>query len=194
MSSPLPGPMTESSYSRSRDTVEPHDHAVCVYDSPQKLTAAVRRFVDEGLARNELCIFIHSFATAEEAWEFLESARPDVRTLHQDQVFVVSLYRDAFQGAKERIDYDHVTSVVGSLLDTAARADRRGVRIFVDASRAYFHEKRDQEWFAFESWLGRRLQSSVGLVCAYRHEDATRPDLFPEMLRTHAYRFDASAR
>lgn len=194
MTSPDPEPMTESSYAQSRATVDPHDHAVCVYDSAEGLSHNLAHFVDEGLERNELCIFIHSFPSVDHAWTFLERARPDVRTLHQDQVFVVSIYREAFQGEKERIDYDHVTSVVSSLLQSATDSGRNGVRIFVDASRAYFGERRQQEWFEFEAWLGRRLQSSVGLVCAYRREDAMRPDLFPDMLRTHAYRFQATPR
>ncbi|HWH08617.1 MAG TPA: MEDS domain-containing protein [Candidatus Thermoplasmatota archaeon] len=184
-------PLTPASYPRGRAEVHPHDHAVFVYERTEELGEGLAHFIREGVARHELSIFVHGFATDNEAWAFVERHLPDVRRLHKDEFVLVSLYREAFEGAATRIDYARVTGVVGSLLDRAQRTGRRGVRIFVDASRHYFDARRDGEWFAFESWLGRRLQASAGLVCAYRHADATRPDLFPEMLRTHAYRFEA---
>lgn len=187
-----PAALTPQTYLAARHTVEAHDHAVCVYDRHEDLVAPLARFVDEGVDRREFVIFVHSFPGDEEAWRFVEKARPDARKLRDDFV-LVSLYRDAFEGRGQRIDYDHVMGVVGSLVDAARAKGRRGTRIFVDASRVYFRDGRQKEWFDFESWLGRRLQAEVGLVCAYQRADATRPDLFPDMLRTHAYRFDATS-
>lgn len=191
MASDAHPPMTAASYDDPRGGIAAHDHAVCVYDSHEDLARPLGRFIEEGLGKRDLSIFVHSFATEDEAWAFLERAKPDVRRLSQEQLVVVSLYRDTFQGKSTSIDYDHVTTVIESLLAAAKKGGRNGVRIFVDASRIYFGEKRTKEWFAFESWLGRRLHHSVGLVCAYQRSDATDPDLFAEMLRTHAYRFDA---
>lgn len=121
----------------------------------------------------------------------MKRAYPEADRLREDKLVLVSLYTEAFQGASPRIDYEHVGRVVGGLVEAATQGRRGGVRIFVDASRRYFEEARVREWFDFESWLGRRLQSKVGLVCAYRRQDAMREDLFPEVLRTHAYRFGA---
>lgn len=187
-----PRALTKETYAQSRSSVELHDHAVCVYESHDELVAPLARFLEEGLERGALNVFVHSFPTPEDAWAFIERARPDARKLASDELVVVSLYRDAFQGESARIDHEHVERVVGSLVERAAKQGRLGTRIFVDASRVYFSESRAKEWFAFESWLGRRLQAEVGLVCAYQRSDALRGDLFPDMLSTHAYRFDAS--
>ena len=192
MTGGVPEPLSESSYEAPRHAVEPHDHAVCVYDSPKRLEASLAHFLDGGESSGELSVFVHSFASDEEAWATLERARPGARD-RAEGLLVVSLYRDAFEGGARRIDFDHVGRVVDGVLGAAASAGRNGARIFVDASRVYMDEARVDEWFAFEEWLGRRLQARVGLVCAYREADALRPDLFPRMLRTHAYRFDAPA-
>lgn len=167
-----------------------HDHAVCIYERHEDMARPLAHFLADGIGRREQSVFVHSFPSDEEAWAFVAGVAPDAQR-HRGGIVLVSLYREAFQGAHPRIDYAHVVDVIERLLGSAKEKGLQGTRIFVDASRVYFEEERSEEWFAFESWLGRRLQSAVGLVCAYRKRDALRPDLFPEMLRTHAYRFDA---
>ena len=194
MTERAPPPMTRASFERPTHDVQPHDHAVLVYEKEDELGQGLAHFIAAGMARGALTVFVHGFPRDEDAWRFLESHSPGARRLGEDELVLVSLYREAFEGKGSAIDYAHVQGVVGALVDRAGRARRSGVRIFVDASRHYFDAKRDAEWFAFESWLGRSLHASAGLVCAYRRQDATRPDLFPEMLRTHAYRFDAPRR
>lgn len=181
--------MREEDLRHGGSPVEPHDHAVCLYDSPSGIVPHLARFLDEGIVRGEMCVFVHSFASEDEAWRLIALARPGADRLKEDQIVVVNLYRDAFQAGGERIDHDHVGRVVSGLVETAERKGRTGVRVFVDASRIYFDEGRAKEWFEFESWLGRRLAAKVGLVCGYLRSHATRPDLLPDMLRTHAYRF-----
>jgi hypothetical protein len=181
--------MTRASFDRLHAHVEPHDHAVHVYEKEDDLLPPLAAFIDEGLRLRQSSVFVHSFPDEEAAWRFVLRAHPDAEKLRRDQLVLVSLYRDAFQGGSPRIDYDHVNEVVGGLV-SGARANRRtGVRIFVDASRRYFAEGRVDEWFRFESWLGRRLQADVGLVCAYQAADVMRPDVLPRVLDTHAYRF-----
>lgn len=182
--------LTEDAYhTTARASVHPHEHAVCAYAGAEELRAALGAFIRDGLAKQELCVFVHAFSSEEEAWRLLEAAYPGAAKLRADQLIVVNLYRDAFEGAKGHIDYEHVTRVVSGLVEGAREQGRAGVRIFVDASRVYLAGGRAKEWFAFESWLGPRLQSSVGLVCAYREEDVMRSDILPEVLRTHSYRF-----
>lgn len=185
----MPPPMREQDLRQGRDRVDPHDHAVCVYDSPSGIVPHLARFLEEGVERGETCVFVHSSPTEDEAWRLIAAARPGADRLKEDEIVVVNLYRDAFEAGKGRIDHDHVGGVVSELVEDAERKGRAGVRVFVDASRVYFDEGRAKEWFAFESWLGRRLAAKVGLVCGYLRSHATRPDLLPDMLRTHAYRF-----
>jgi len=110
-----------------------------------------------------------------------------------DRALTLANYQEAFErGGK--IDYGHVGSVVAMLDEAARQAGRRGVRIFVDASRQYFDAGRVNEWFSFESWLGPRLQAEVGLVCAYRRADIMRPEVLKQVLATHGYRFDTPAK
>lgn len=189
-----PPALTKEGYDQARNTVQMHDHAICTFEEEGDLLAPLRAFIEEGIRRQELSVFVHSFADEAQAWDLLDRARPGASQLRSDQLVVVSLYTDAFQGEMPKIDYDHVMGVVEGLTKKAEESGRAGVRIFVDASRVYFKEKRSREWFDFESWLGRHLQPNVGLVCAYRREDAMRPDLFPDVLATHAYRFDAPPR
>lgn len=186
----MPDPMMRAD-EKHRTEVHAHDHAVCIYGTHDELVAPLAHFIEQGLERKELTVFVHSFPRDEEAWEFLERAKPGARRLSDERLVLVSLYKQAFEGEGARIDHEHVERVVGGLLENSRRDGRHGLRIFVDASRVYFRDQRAAEWFQFESWLGRRLLPGAGLVCAYRRADATRPDLLPEMLRTHAYRFDA---
>lgn len=174
-----------------RSKVEMHDHAVCAYRTEEEMLAALAAFIGEGLSRNELAVFVHSFESDDAAWEFVHRAAPTIDADVRDNVVVVSLYQAAFEGAARRIDREHVGRVIDGLVERAQASGQAGTRIFVDASRRYFADSRSAEWFDFESWLGRRLQAKVGLVCAYQHGDIMRPDILPEVLRTHAYRFDA---
>ena len=183
--------MTPESWERVHHKLHPHDHAVAMYSDREGLRAALGTFLDDGIEANDLMVFVHSFESDRDAWALLEDARAGVGELRSRQIVVVSLYKNAFQGEQPAIDHEHVGRVVDSLVKQAGSSSRRALRIFVDASRTYLHEGRLEEWFAFESWLGRRLQARVGLVCAYRREDVLRPDVFPRALDTHAYRFGA---
>ena len=182
-------PMTRANLEHARAGIEPHDHAVHIYDEEEDLLKPLASFIDGGLRLKQSSVFVHSFPDERSAWEFVVRAHPDAEALRRDQLVLVSLYTDAFQGGSPTIDYDHVNEVVGSLVAAAEAGKRTGVRIFVDASRRYFAEGRVDEWFRFESWLGRRLQADVGLVCAYQSADVLRPDILPQVLHTHAYRF-----
>lgn len=184
-------PMSPADLDVTRDGLHAHAHAVCVYEREDEMSRSLSLFIEGGVRQGETSVFVHSFVTDEEAWMFLLRAHPGADQLRADQLVLVSLYRDAFQGGAPRIDHEHVGRVVGGLVEQARLGRRAGVRIFVDASRRYFSEARVREWFDFEEWLGRRLQASVGLVCAYRREDIMRPDLLPLVLRTHSYRFGA---
>lgn len=183
--------LNPDSWQRVHQHLHPHDHAVAMYADREGLQAALRRFLVDGVAANDLMVFVHSFGADQEAWDLLEAAHGGSRDLRSAQIVVVSLYKHAFQGENPVIDYEHVGRVVDGLVRQTEASSRRALRIFVDASRAYLQEGRLQEWFAFEAWLGRRLQARVGLVCAYRREDVLRPDVFPQALETHAYRFGA---
>lgn len=183
--------MTPESWERVHPHLHPHDHAVAMYRDRDELRTALGTFLSDGLAANDLMVFVHSFGSDEEAWDLLASAHPGFLDMRTAQVVVVSLYKQAFQGEKPAIDYEHVGRVVDSLVRQTEASSRRALRIFVDASRMYLREGRLKEWFAFEAWLGRRLQARVGLVCAYPREEIMRPDVFPHALDTHAYRFGA---
>jgi len=186
-----PAPLTRNDLDRPRQGVEAHDHAVCTYETQDELLAALRAFVNEGLAKGDLVVFVHSFGSDDEAWQFIKRAAPAVKDEPVESVIVVSLYEAAFEGGARRIDYEHVGRVVESLDQRARDAGKQGTRIFVDASRTYFAGARAAEWFAFENWLGVRLQARIGLVCAYQRADIMKEDVLPQVLRTHAYRFDA---
>lgn len=172
-------------------TVKAHDHAVCVYRNEDELLDAFSHFLDEGLARGDLIVFVHPYETPEDALGLLEKRRPDARRLVAENAIALSRYRDAFE-RDGRIDHDHVSTVVGTLLEAAAAHGRSGVRIFVDASREYLSAQRADEWFAFESWLCPRLVAGLGLVCAYRQADIVDHDVIALVLKTHEYRFSAS--
>lgn len=182
--------MDERTFEAGRSQLVAHDHAVCAYASDKELEAALAAFLEGGLARRELMVLIHAFPDEEDAWALLERARPGAARLRSDELVVVSLYRDAFEGSGSRIDYAHAQRVIESLLARARGVGRAGVRIFADASRVYLAADRAREWFDFENWLGRRLHHVVSLVCAYPRGDALRPEIFPQLLRTHAYRFE----
>lgn len=183
--------MDRDALDAKRPDLHMHEHAVCVYEREEEMARSLGRFIEGGARMGETSVFVHSFVTDEEAWQFVLHAHPGADRLRADQIVLVSLYKDAFQGGSPRIDHEHVGRVVSGLVEQAARDRRAGVRIFVDASRRYFSEARIREWFDFEEWLGRRLQARVGLVCAYRRDDVMRADLLPLVLRTHSYRFGA---
>lgn len=182
-------PLTKESWEQPQQSVEPHDHALAMYETREELVAELGLFLDDGSKKNDFMAFVHSFPSDEAAWALLDEAFPDSKRLRDGRLVIVSLYKAAFQGESTMINYDHVGQVVDSLVKQAASAKRRAVRLFVDASRQYFADARVEEWFEFESWLGRRLQARVGLVCAYRKEDVLKPEIFPRALETHAYRF-----
>lgn len=175
------------------DRLEPHDHALLVYDRASDLRDAVESYAVEGATRNEITVFVHPYETDEEALRFLAEGRVvDFRRLLDDYLFLVSHYRKAFEGGADRIDHEHVVRVVDGIVASARERGRGGARIIVDASREYLTRDRTEEWFGFEEWLGTRLHHAVGLVCAYRRDTVSEPRLRARVLRTHGYRFGAS--
>lgn len=172
----------------TRDEVRPHDHAICLYDDRDDLAGQLGSFLEEGDARGEVMIFIHSLESDDEARQLVHQAYPRSEDLIGQELFLIRLYRDAFESGG-RIDYDHVGKLVEGHVAKADAQGRPGLRIFVDASRRYFEGAREAEWFAFEEWLGRRLVAKVALVCAYRAGDLSDPGRMATALRTHLYRF-----
>ncbi|HVL49305.1 MAG TPA: MEDS domain-containing protein [Candidatus Thermoplasmatota archaeon] len=176
-----------------RSDVRPHMHAVNVYRDGDGLLRAITRFIDDGIAAGDVMVFVHAFRDDEEAWAFLDRARPGARTLAEDRLVLVSFYQTAFE-RDGSIDVEHVARTVSTLIDAAVEEGRSGLRLFVDASRTYFDSDRVDEWFEFEAWLGRRLDSEAGLVCAYREPDLRDPDVVARVLETHGYRFEPEPR
>lgn len=174
----------------SRDHVAAHDHAVLVYDEIEDMLAPLDHFVEMGARERDLSVFVHSFKANDEARGFLARRVAGVLKHETEGGFTTAPYREAFE-REGRIDHDHVASVVSMLHANAKATQRRSPRIFVDASKNYFDSGRVDEWFAFERWLGPRLQSDAGLVCAYRAQDLADPRVLQQVLETHQYRFDA---
>lgn len=180
----------KADFPETRSEVHPHDHAVVVYDDENDLLVPLADYIEQGLREGDLSVFVHSFEHNERAREYLKKGMGETVGRHEaDGNLTTAPYREAFERASH-IDHEHVASVVAMLLDTAKRSGRRAPRIFVDASRNYFDTGRVEEWFAFERWLGTRLQAECGLVCAYRASDLRDPKVLAQVLETHGYRFE----
>lgn len=134
-------------------------------------------------------IFVHSFEDAEAASAFLRASDDAIAQLLERHLFLVSSHVDAFEGSGGRIDMAHVSRTIEGILDGPAAG--RGARVFVDASRTYLGSGREEEWFAFEEQLGRRLRDRVALLCAYTADSVEAPARRERVLRTHLYRFEA---
>jgi len=180
----------ESFEQHAHHDVKPHEHAVFVYDEETDILVPLAQFIEQGAREGDLSVFVHSFPHNEAARAFVSAGFPDAPKHEADGGLAAAPYREAFE-RDAHIDYDHVGGVVDMLRATAARSGRRAPRIFVDASKNYFDAGRVDEWFAFERWLGPRLQAEVGLVCAYRSSDLRDPKVLAQVLETHQYRFDA---
>lgn len=171
------------------EQLPPHDHAVLVYEERATLQRALSDFLQGGLRAGHLVVFVHAFEGKAALDEFLAAAGIDYEPLLNQSFFLVSFFRDAFEAEQQRIDFDHAATVVNGIIDKASKAGRQGVRILVDASHAYLHAGRDEEWFEFEHRLGRRLHQSVALVCAYDRATIDSALRQEQVLLTHAYRF-----
>lgn len=182
--------MNPAEFRAFRSSVHAHDHAVCVYDEETEILYPLDRFLREGMEAGELTTFVHSHPTPLAAHRFLATKIEDVAERERARDLVLAHHADAFERGG-RIHYEHVLNVVGMLDADARQHGRTGVRIFVDASKRYLETGRAEEWFAFESWLGPRLDAGVGLVCAYRAKDLLDPRILARVLETHAYRFNA---
>ena len=173
-----------------RTDVHPHEHAVLVYDDLADILAPLERFVAQGVQARDLSVFVHSFADDQQARAFLRGKMDDLPRREAEGDLTTARYAESFE-RNGRIDHGHASGVVRRLHQAAKASSRRAPRIFVDASKNYLDAGRVDEWFAFESWLGPRLQAEAGLVCAYRARDLRDPDVLRRVLETHAYRFDA---
>lgn len=182
--------MTPEQMAESRSSVRPHEHAVFVYQDESDILLPLDHYLREGLQHGELTTFVHAFPEARVAHQFLQQKIPDVPTREQSKDLVLAHHRDAFERAG-RIDHKHVEGIVSMLTQNARGSGRKGVRIFVDASKRYLDNGRADEWFRFESWLGPHLHWDCGLVCAYHARHLQDPAVLAQILRTHAYRFNA---
>lgn len=166
--------------------VHGHEHVCQVIDDQGGLIGALREFL-AGLDRRE-GVFVHRY-TEDQAWALLAQAGPAQDLKAAGRLRVVH-HRDAFEGRAPRIHHDHVAEVVQQQLEDAA-ARGHGLSILADASHAYISSGRAQEWFAFENWLGARLQQDVALVCLYWAQDLEQGDCLGGMMRTHLARLAA---
>lgn len=182
--------MNPAEFRAFRSSVHAHDHAVYVYDDEHEVLYPLDHFLREGIEAGQLTTFVHSHPTPKAAHGFISSKIEDVADRERAKDLVLAHHRDAFERGG-RIHHEHVLSIVGMLDGDARQHGKKGVRIFVDASKRYLESGRADEWFAFESWLGPRLEAGVGLVCAYRASDLRDPRILAKVLETHAYRFNA---
>jgi hypothetical protein len=170
--------------------VHAHDHAIVVYGDTADLAEQLALYIAEGIVQRERTVFVHACDGAGERDRLLAEVRPDFRMLEDQGHLRVVHHRQAFE-REGRIDTAHVGEVVREALQQAGRDGHRGVRLFVDASRAYLGADRADEWFAFERWLGPRLEPAAALVCAYRRSDVQGLEL--PLAETHGARYDALA-
>lgn len=170
--------------------VAPHDHAVFLYKRPEELCTALTSFTKGAMEQDELVVFVHAYRTRKEAIAFLDESGFAFRDVLDREFFLLSFYEEAFEGGSGRIDFDHVMSVVDSLLAQAESTDRKGLAVFVDASRSYLAGGRSEEWFVFEERLGRRLRHKMALVCAYTSASVGEPGTLERVLLAHQYRFE----
>lgn len=175
-----------------RESVAQHDHAMCVYDSDRRLLTDLDHFVIGGQVASEVTTFVHAYDDPRAASRLLAHRVPHAHEAAEDEApdLLVSDHRAAFE-REGRIDHVHAASVVTALTEEARARGRAGTRIFVDASKRYIGTLREDEWFAFESWLGPHLEASTALVCAYDARQLEDPDVLARVLATHAYRFAA---
>lgn len=185
--------MIEQDWRHTRCEARPHDHAVLVYDRQDDVLAPLETFLHEGIKGREATTFVHSFLAHHDARDFVARALPDVDAHEERKDLTLAVHREAFE-RNGRIDPRHFEGVLRALQDSARSAGRDRVRVFVDASRNYLDAGRADEWLAFESWLGPRLQADMGMVCAYRASDLADPAILTRVLATHAYRYGLPAR
>lgn len=182
--------MTPRDFHKSQSEVEPHAHAVFVYDDDTDLLVPLEAFLEGGSRARDLSVFVHSFPTNDEARSFLRQKVTDLPKYEHEGDLTTARYIESFERGGH-IDHDHVGNIIEMLQTSARQSGRRAPRIFVDASKNYFDSGRVDEWFEFEAWLGPKLKEDVGLVCAYRARDLEDPEVLARVLATHAYRFDA---
>lgn len=163
-----------------------HEHVCQVARSEDDLVATLRTFLKTLVDRDG--IFIHRYS-AEDAQRLLALADPD-ESLRREATLTVATREAAFQGPYPRIHHEHVAETVQAAV-AAAQSRKHGLAILADASHAYIKSGRAQEWFDFETWLGRRLDQDIVLVCLYWQADLERPEILDGMMRTHLARLSA---
>lgn len=164
--------------------LRPGDHVVFIYEDPPELLMFVVSFINDGLAKEERCVYIAGDLAPTEVTEALATGGLDVKREIKRGALVVSSPQEyfalpPFDGAR----------VVGLMRKRAAEAIARGftgLRIAGEMTWTLQAGIRNDILVEYESLLGEAIgPGPLTVACMYRR-DRFRATVLQQLIRSHA--------
>jgi len=150
-------------------------HVVALYESTAALRELLAAFVAEGLRAGELCLWVLSSLTPEEALEALGRHVPDVRARLSRGQLVLAQSRDWYL-ADGSFDASRVLRAWKERLDAGLKAGYAGARVTGDTS--FLEPEHFAAFMDYETRLDRELHGLRAIVvCTYRVDQWSAPNL-----------------
>ena len=161
------------------------DHAILIYDNLVVAAEYFSAYIEEGVNRQESTCFVGP--SRERYEQLLDQAGIQVASLESNGYLRYLALQDfCMEGA--RLSRKTTVRNIEELVATSKQKECRGMR-FILLKRSVEQGDKPSS-IEFERWLNTLSSNPVSMLCCYEARDTlheSRPDLFMELLKTHAH-------
>lgn len=163
----------------------PHGEHLClIYENATEQLAAVVPFLQEGLARNDRCVYVADESSAEEVTQALAAGGVDVAGAHQRGALILLTPREAYLRSGE-FDPHAMIDFLHQAVEDALAAGFSGLRGVGEMTWALGTEAGRDRLIEYEALLNDFFPTSrASGLCLY-HRPRFAPSVIHDILRTH---------
>lgn len=162
----------------------PGDHLCLIYDTPGEQMAAIIPFFQQGIERNEFCVYISDDLTQDEIHRAFETAGIDLQAWIDRGAFLFATKREAYLKSGT-FDPHAMLEFLKSATEKAADDGFSAIRITGEMTWALGDECGCDRLIEYESLVNDYFPGSKALAICQYSRSRFRPEIIRDVLRTH---------
>ncbi|WP_306054146.1 MEDS domain-containing protein [Natronococcus wangiae] len=161
------------------------DHFGLVYETREEQFTAVVPYIEQGIERNERCMYIASDNTRAEVLEALRAGGIDVdAALETGQLSIHTVEETYLEGGEFEVDEGR--TLLGSAMEDALAA-YDGFRVTAEETWLIGDGGRHEAFMACESHVNDLLDGENAMALCQYNRDELSPEIIADAIRTHPY-------
>jgi len=162
------------------------NHGIFFYRNPREKHEVLFNFLEAGLEKDELAVYIASQETSKQIRRHMEDFGLNVKVLEQDMGVLRIFDYDGWYIIDGKVDGSRTIMLGQRVFDEAMEIGLRGLRACGEAA-CFFEHKKEKELVKYELMIGRKIDLPVTVLCAYdvNHAKSLEEKLFLSLIMAH---------